>query len=50
MTNKCIEVILGILCLITSFIWMLLAQSSTGPFLLLAGVGGALLANGRSKK
>lgn len=32
------------------FVWMLLSQSSTGPFMVLAGAGGALLANGRRKE
>ena len=45
-----ILVILGIICLVGSFIWMLISQSSTGPFLFLAGAGGALLADGISTK
>lgn len=50
MKKKRILIILGIICLVGSFIWMLRSQSSTGPFLFLAGAGGALLANGKSTK
>ena len=50
MKKKRILVILGITCIVLAFIWMILSQSSVGPFLLLAGAGGALLANGKSKK
>ena len=47
MKKKRILVILGITCIVLAFIWMILSQSSVGPFLLLAGAGGALLANGK---
>lgn len=50
MKKKSITFIVGIICLIVSFIWMLLSQSSTGPFLFLSGAGGALIANGIGKK
>lgn len=50
MKRKRILIILGIICLIGSFIWMLISQASTGPFLFLAGAGGALLADGISTK
>lgn len=50
MKKKRIRFILGIVCIIGSFIWMLLSQSSTGPFLILAGAGGVLLADGIIKK
>lgn len=39
--------IAGILCLIVGFVWMVIAQFSTGPFLILASVGGALLASAK---
>lgn len=50
MKRKRILIILGIICLVGSFIWMLISQSSTGPFLFFAGAGGALLADGISTK
>lgn len=41
--------IAGILCLVISFVWMIAMQTSAGPFLILASVGGALLASTKSK-
>ena len=38
--------LIGILCLLASLIWMVLSQSSTGPFLILAAISGALIIEG----
>lgn len=38
--------LIGILCLIASFIWMVLSQSSTGPFLILGSISGAIIMEG----
>ncbi len=44
--KKYTVLIIGIVLFIASFIWMILSQSSTGPFLLLASVSGALIFEG----
>lgn len=38
--------IIGIVLLISSFVWMLLCGESTGPFLLLGAVSGAIIVEG----
>lgn len=50
MKKEYITMILGIVCLVVSFAWMILSQASVGPFLFLAGAGGALIAGGRKGK
>ena len=44
--KKYIVLILGILLLIISFIWMILSETSTGPFLVLSEISGATIAEG----
>lgn len=44
--KKCAVLIIGMAGLIVSFIWMLLSQSSTGWFLLLASMSGAAIGRG----
>ena len=44
--KKYIVLILGILLLIISFIWMILSETSTGPFLVLSAISGATIAEG----
>ena len=44
--KKYIVLILGILLLIISFIWMILSETSTGPFLVLSAISGAKIAEG----
>ena len=50
MNKKKIILYIGIACIIAGFTWMLLSQSSVGPFLILGGAGGALIADGIRKK
>lgn len=38
--------IIGIVCLIISFVCMVLSKTSTGDYLILAGVSGALIFEG----
>lgn len=38
--------IFGILLLIGSFVWMVLSQHSTGPFLILGAISGAIIVEG----
>lgn len=47
--KKYTVLIIGIIGLITSFIWMLFSQASTGRFLLLASISGATIINGMDK-
>lgn len=49
MKKKKITLYIGIAGIIAGFIWMLLSQSSVGPFLILGGAGGALIADGIRK-
>lgn len=44
--KKCRILIIGILLLIISFVWMLIAKASTGPFLILAGISGLVTVKG----
>lgn len=44
--KKYIILLIGVLCLIGSFIWMILSQASTGPFLILGSIGGAIICEG----
>ena len=44
--KKYIVLILGILLLIISFIWMILSETSTGPFLVLSAISRATIAEG----
>jgi multisubunit Na+/H+ antiporter MnhE subunit len=38
--------LIGIFCMIASFIWMVLSQSATGPFLILGSISGAIIMEG----
>ncbi|MGN0365943.1 MAG: hypothetical protein ACI4E5_08420 [Suilimivivens sp.] len=44
--KKYMVLILGILLLIISFVWMILSQTSTGPFLILSTISGATIVEG----
>ena len=44
--KKYIVLVLGILLLIISFVWMILSETSTGPYLILSAISGAIIVEG----
>jgi len=44
--KKYIVLLIGILLLVVSFVWMVASEGSTGPFLLLGGISGAVIVEG----
>ncbi len=44
--RKYVLLMIGIICLIGSFIWMCASKQSTGPFLILGAVSGAIIVEG----